>query len=121
MIINRFEDIESWKEARILVKDIYAVFSDCKDFGFRDQIQRAAISIMSNIAEGFDRGSNKGFIQFLTIARASAAEVKSLCYAARDINYLNEENSILLREKTVKVSGLINGLIQYLRKSARKY
>jgi four helix bundle protein len=120
MIINKFEDIESWKEARILVKDIYAVFSDCKDHGLRDQIQRAAISIMSNIAEGFDRGSNKEFIQFLTIARASAAEVKSLCYAARDINFLNEEKFFLFQEKAVKVSALINGFIQYLRKSDRK-
>ena len=62
MIIEKFEDIEAWKEARLLVKEIYKNFKNLKDYGFRDQIQRAAISIMSNIAEGFDRGSNKEFV-----------------------------------------------------------
>jgi len=61
MRIERFEDIEAWKEARELVKIVYSIFKNTKDFGFKDQIQRSAISIMSNIAEGFDRGSNKEF------------------------------------------------------------
>ena len=89
MKIENFEDIESWKEARNLVKQIYAQFRECKDFGFKDQIQRAAISVMSNVAEGFDRGSNKEFVQFMIIARGSVAEVKSLSYAALDIGYLD--------------------------------
>jgi len=74
MIIERFEDIE--------VKEIYQFFGDVKDYGFRDQIQRAAVSVMSNIAEGFDRGSNREFIKFLIIARGSVSEVRSLGYAA---------------------------------------
>jgi len=78
MKIENFEDIEAWKEARILVKDVYGVFGKIRDFSFRDQIQRAAVSSMTNIAEGFDRGSNREFIQFLVIARGSALEVKSL-------------------------------------------
>lgn len=69
MKIVRFEDIEAWKEARTLVKELYKIFSHGRDYGFRDQIQRAAVSIMSNIAEGFDRGSNKEFIQFLIIGK----------------------------------------------------
>ena len=76
MKISRFEDIESWKEARKLVVDVYAIFVNCKDFGFKDQVQRAAISVMSNIAEGFDRASNKEFIQFLVIARGAVSEVR---------------------------------------------
>ena len=85
MKIERFEDIVSWQEARLLVQDVYRALSTCKDFGFRDQLQRAAVSVMSNIAEGFDRGSNREFVQFLIIARGSAAEVKSLAYAGKDI------------------------------------
>ena len=89
MIIERFEDIEAWKEARTLVKEIYQFFGDVKDYGFRDQIQRAAVSVMSNIAEGFDRGSNREFIKFLIIARGSVSEVRSLGYAALDIGYID--------------------------------
>jgi four helix bundle protein len=121
MVINRFEDIEAWKDSRNLVKEVYGVFRDCRDYGFRDQIQRAAISIMSNIAEGFDRGSNKEFTQFLIIARGSVAEVKSLCYAAKDIGYVSEEKFVALQEIAIRVSGLINGFIHYLKKSDRKF
>jgi len=89
MKIEKFEDIECWKEARELLKEIYKAFSHIKDYSFRDQIQRAAISVMSNIAEGFDRGSNKEFIQFLIFPRGSVSEVKSLCYAALDLEYID--------------------------------
>lgn len=88
MKIQRFEDIESWKQARELVREVYRQFNSVKDYSFKDQIQRAAISIMTNIAEGFDRGSNKEFIQFLTIARGSMSEVKSLAYSGLDIGYI---------------------------------
>ena len=70
MKIDKFEDIESWKEARILVREIYQLFANLKDYGFRDQIQRAAISVMSNIAEGFDRNTNKEFIRETPIPKA---------------------------------------------------
>lgn len=115
MKIERFEDIESWKEARSLVKDTYAVFRDNKDYGFRDQIQRAAVSVMSNIAEGFDRGTNKEFIQFLVISRGSVSEVKSLCYAALDIGHLDESRFGFLAERCTKLINLLNGLIRYLK------
>jgi len=118
--IESFEDIEAWKEARLLVRQIYACFSDCRDYGFKDQIQRAAISIMANVAEGFDRGSNKEFIQFLIIARGSIAEVKSLSYAALDIGYITDEQGTTIQNKCLKLSNLINGFIRYLKSSERK-
>ncbi len=120
MKIEKFEDIESWKEARMLVADIYAILGGCKDYGFRDQLQRAAISVMSNIAEGFDRSSNKEFIQFLVIARGSVSEVKSLSYSALDIGYFDETKFKNVTERCTKLINLLNGLIRYLRNSNRK-
>ena len=120
MKIDKFEDIESWKEARILVKEIYHLFANVKDYGFRDQIQRAAISVMSNIAEGFDRNSNKEFIQFLVIARGSVSEVKSLIYAAMDIGYVDKNNFSVISAHCLKLTNLINGFIRYLRNTERK-
>ena len=120
MKIEKFEDIDSWKEARSLVKDVYRLFADVKDYGFKDQIQRAAISVMSNIAEGYDRGSNKEFIQFLVIARGSVSEVKSLSYAALDIGYINENVFVIITQHCLKLTNLINGFIRYLRNSDRK-
>ena len=120
MKIERFEDIEAWKEARILVKEIYGFFIRVKDYGFRDQIQRASISVMSNISEGFDRGSNKELIQFLVIARGSVSEVKSLSYAALDIGYIDESTFKKISERCYKLTNLINGFIRYLKSSNRK-
>lgn len=120
MKIERFEDIESWKEARILVKDIYKLYANIKDYGFKDQIQRAAISVMSKIAEGFDRNSNKEFIQFLVIARGSISEVRSLCYAALDVGYIDKNIFNNISERCLKLTSLINGFIRYLRTTERK-
>ena len=78
MKIDKFEDIESWKEARILVREINQLFCNIKDYGFRDQIQRAAISVMSNIAEGFDRNSNKEFIRETPIPKARRSGIGKL-------------------------------------------
>ena len=88
--IDRFEDIEAWQEARRLVQAIYALTGDgqfVKDFGLRDQIRRASVSIMSNIAEGFERGSDKNFARFLFMAKGSAGEVRSQLYIAADHGY----------------------------------
>jgi four helix bundle protein len=120
MEICCFEDIESWRDARELVRDVYVLFSSCRDYGFRDQIQRAAISSMSNIAEGFDRGSNKEFIQFLIIARGSVSEVKSLSYAAHDLLYIDEISMKRLLQRCTQLGNLINGFVRYLRNSERK-
>ena len=118
--IDRFEDIEAWKEGRLLVVDVYKALSKMKDFGFKDQIQRAAVSITSNIAEGFDRGSNKEFIQFLIIARGSASEVRSQAYNAIDLGYIDSKVFGELSARCTTISNLINGFIRYLRNSGRQ-
>lgn len=120
MKIEKFEDIDAWKEARMLLKEIYNAFSHIKDYSFRDQIQRATLSIMSNIAEGFDRGSNKEFTQFLVIARGSVSEVRSLCYAALDIGYIQKSKFDEISESCLKITNLLNGFVRYLRATNRK-
>ena len=94
MSISRFEDIRAWQEARTLTKQIYAMTKEgalSKDFGLRDQLQRAAVSVMANIAEGFDCDSHAEFARFLGFARRSAVEVQSLLYAALDAGYIPPE------------------------------
>ncbi|MBE0616968.1 MAG: four helix bundle protein [Proteobacteria bacterium] len=120
MKIERFEDIEAWKEARKLVQHVYRSLRDCRDFGFCDQMQRAAVSVMSNIAEGFNRGSNKEYVQFLVVARASASEVRSLSYAALDLAHITEADFDEISKGCVTTANLINGFIRYLRSSTRK-
>jgi len=120
MKIIGFEEIEAWKEARVLVKELYAGFTNCRDYSFKDQIQRAGISIMANIAEGFERNTNKEFINFLSIARGSCAEVKSLLYTASDIGYVDGSAFNGFHGRLNKVNGLINGFISYLKANPRK-
>ena len=94
MAIQNFEDLEIWKEARRLTQTIYQLTRDsrfAKDFGLRDQIRRAAISIMSNISEGFERGGNQEFIQFHYVAKGSCGEVRSQLYVALDQEYVDEK------------------------------
>ncbi|HIJ97011.1 MAG TPA: four helix bundle protein [Desulfuromonadales bacterium] len=119
MKIDKFEDIDAWKEARILVKSVYEAMENIRDYGFRDQIQRASISIMSNIAEGFDRGTNKEFIYFLTIARGSVAEVRSLLYAAQDIGYIEQKDGDRFQQRCSAIAKMINGFIRYLKSTSR--
>ena len=120
MRLDRFEDLDCWKAARELVALVYKGVSACRDYAFRDQIQRAAVSVMSNIAEGFDRGGNKEFLHFLTIARGSIAEVRSLSYAAADLGYIEVDSFDKLGEQCSVTKGLVNGLIRYLRGAERK-
>lgn len=115
---NSFEEIVSWKKARELNLDIYKLTNSSslfsKDFGLRDQIRRASVSISSNIAEGFERQTTKEFIRFLYIAKASAGEVRSQLYLASDLNYLSKEEFEKLKLKVSDVSKLISGLLKYL-------
>lgn len=120
MRIDRFEDIEAWREARELLKMIFSVFKPNRDYDFKGQIQRASISVMSNIAEGFDRGTNKEFIQFLKIARGSLSEIKSLCYSALDLGYIADSDFNRIMDKCNKIACLINGFIRYLKNSKKK-
>ncbi|UXP31867.1 four helix bundle protein [Reichenbachiella agarivorans] len=91
--VKRFEDLDSWKEARVFVKSIYLFLESNHriDRDTQSQLRRAALSIMNNIAEGFGRNGNKEFIRFLNIASASAAEVKSIMYVIQDLNYIQED------------------------------
>ncbi len=117
--INCFEEIEAWKNARKLVVEIYKITKQQKfsrDFGYNDQIQRAAVSIMSNIAEGYERKSEKEFIRFLYISRGSAGEVRSLLYVASDLNYIDKISFDKIFSSTVAISKQIYRLIEYLEK-----
>ncbi|MCJ7655243.1 MAG: four helix bundle protein [Dehalococcoidia bacterium] len=118
MKIERFEDIKAWQEARVLVKIIYDATKSNKnftgDYKFREQIHSAAVSVMSNIAEGFSRRSTKEFIQFLFIAKGSVAEVQSQLYVALDQSYINEEKFAELYPKSDEVARLLSGFIKYL-------
>ena len=85
------ENLYIWKESRTVVNSIYKMLSTCKDWGFRDQIQRAAVSIMNNIAEGFDSGSDAKFINYLNISKGSCSEVRSMLYLCEDFGYCSAE------------------------------
>ena len=119
MKVQRFEDLEAWQIARELANQVYKITkqeSVCRDFGFLDQIRRAAISIMNNIAEGFERGSNKDFVRFLFIARGSAGEVRSLLYLGLDQGYLTNSDFSECRDLCIRSGQIIWALIKGLRK-----
>jgi four helix bundle protein len=123
MAVKQFEDLEVWKEARRLTQIIYRLTKGekfSKDFALRDQIQRAAVSIMSNIAEGFERGGNQEFIQFLYVAKASCGEVRSQIYVALDQGYIDQKQTDELTKSFKRLSSMISNLIIYLRNSGMK-
>lgn len=115
--VEKFEDLTVWQDSRNLVNHIYQQFSTLKDWGFRDQIQRASISVMNNIAEGFERNSDKDFRRFLIIAKASCGEVRSMLYIAQDIDYISEDESVKLKGYCLKISSSLGSFIKYLEKS----
>ncbi|MEO7970596.1 MAG: four helix bundle protein [bacterium] len=120
MKINKFEDIESWKKARELTNDIYQLTTIglfVRDYGLKDQIRRAAVSILSNIAEGFERGGDKEFLQFLAIAKGSSGEVRAQLYVALDQGYLSLESFNRISKNAVEVGQLLAGLMRYLKGS----
>jgi len=117
VIIREFEEIEGWQEARILATKVYEISNRgkfCSDFGLRDQIRRASVSIMANIAEGFGRGGKTEFIRFLRISRASALETQSHLYIALDLGYLDRKDFETLHKQVISVSRLVGGFINYL-------
>lgn len=114
MNIDKFEDIHSWQKAKILTLGVYSSFRNCRDYGFRDQIQRACVSIMNNIAEGFERKSDKEFSRFLFIAKGSCGEVRSMIYLAFELGYLSKEDSRKYYDLSTDISKLISGLIKTL-------
>lgn len=114
MTIQRFEDIIAWQKSKQLALLIYNVFNTCKDFSFKDQIQRASVSVMNNIAEGFERKSDKEFKQFLFIAKGSCGEVRSMLYIAKDLGKINKANFNILFSLSEETSKIISGLIKTL-------
>jgi len=118
-LIKRFEEIRAWQEARGLVKEIYQITRQgdfARDFGLKDQIQRASVSVMTNIAEGFDDDSKAEFARFLGYSRRSAVEVQSLLYAAFDIGYIDQTNFGKLYQQAEKTKTLVGGFRHALKK-----
>jgi four helix bundle protein len=118
--IERFEEIASWRKGRELNRMIYEVSRKGefgRDYGFRDQIRRASVSIMSNIAEGFERGGDKEFAQFLSNAKGSCGEVRAQLYVAFDAGYIGQEQFDKLYAMTVEISRTISGFMAYLSDS----
>jgi len=116
--IERFEDIKAWQQARSLVKEVYQATGEgkfAKDFSLKDQIRRAAVSIISNIAEGFSRQTDKEFVQFLHIAKGSTSEVQSQLYLGLDLDYISKEEFERLYDEADQVTRLISGFIKYLK------
>ncbi len=115
-----FEEIESWQKARELTRKVYTVSNQgafTKDFGLRDQIRRASVSIMSNIAEGFERDGNREFLQFLAVAKGSSGEVRAQLYIALDQDYFDKNTFETLSAISIEIGSFSGGLTNYLRKS----
>ncbi|MDD5687768.1 MAG: four helix bundle protein [Elusimicrobia bacterium] len=121
MKIERFEDLEVWQEARKLVKMVYETINCCdkfkKDYRLVNQLTSASVSIMSNIAEGFSRHSNKEFIQFLYISKASVSETQSILYVMKDLEYINDNTFYSIYNQADKVAKMDSNLIKYLSKT----
>jgi len=111
---EKFEDLKIWQDGIEMAVDVYALFKNSKDFGFRDQIQRSSVSISSNIAEGFDRQSNNEFIRFLKIAKASCAELRTQLIIAKNAEIVLVTDEIV--EKTKLLPAMIQKMIEYRTK-----
>jgi four helix bundle protein len=114
MGIEKFEDIIAWQKAKEMTILIYNTFKDSKDFGFKDQIQRAGVSVMNNIAEGFERKTNNEFRQFLYIAKGSCGEVRSMLYLAKELNTISESAFNKIYSLAAEISKILSGLIKTL-------
>ena len=121
--IEKLEDLIVWQKSRELVREIYTLTNKgdfSKDYSLKDQIRRASVSVASNIAEGFGRGGNKEFIQFLSISKGSLYELRTQLYIAIDLEYISETEFSTLNSLIDEVGKLINGFINYLQKSELK-
>ena len=120
---KKFEEIECWKRARQLTRRVYEITNKpafAKDFGLKDQIRRASVSVMSNIAEGYDRSGTAEFVHFLATAKGSAAEVKCQLYVAADQSYIQDDDFIELSALASETGSMLAGLMKYLRASGYK-
>lgn len=122
-VFSGFEEVKAWQKAYSITLDVYKITNDgvfARDFGLRDQIRRAAVSIMANIAEGHGRKSNIEFANFLNIARGSAAEVQSHLHVARGLEYIDKDDFDRMYSETEEVSRMTLALARYLRQQAEK-
>jgi len=115
MSYHSFEELDVWKRACRLSVNIYKTFESCKDFGLKDQITRAAVSIASNIAEGCERDSVKDFVRFLNISKGSAAELRTQLYISKEIGLISSEKMNELIRELKEISSMLHGLIKSLR------
>jgi four helix bundle protein len=114
MVITKFEDITSWKKARELTNLLHSILKDNKDYNFKDQLFRALVSILNNIAEGFERNTDKELKQFLYISKGSCGEVRSMLYLALDFKYISPEQFKTSYDLSVSISQLLSGFIKKL-------
>ncbi len=115
--VKSFEDLLAWKKSRELTKGVYSAMKNVNDRGFTDQIQRAAVSVMSNIAEGFERGTRESFVNYLQIAKGSCGEVRAQLYVGLDVEYLNLETFKYLKGLTEETSKLLSSFIKKVKQS----
>lgn len=123
MLIKRFEDIEAWREARKLTIAIYKITDNAKfgkDWGMKDQIQRASVSVMNNIAEGFDSDTKTEFRRFLGIARRSCSEIQSILYIAVDLAYVEKEEFNKFYEQAEKIRRMVTSFMKYLKETQKR-
>lgn len=115
MKINSFEDIIAWQKAKLLSLAIYEIFKSCRDYSFTDQLRRAVVSVMNNIAEGFERSGDREFRKFLFIAKGSCGEVRSMLSLALGLRYISQNDYDKLSQLTIEVSKILSGLIKTMR------
>ena len=115
MPVQKFENLVAWQKSQDLAVEIYFIFTNHKDFGFRDQVCRAAVSISNNIAEGFDRSSKMDFRKFLFYGISSCSELKSMVYLAEKLNYIHTEQKVNFLNRSDEVSKIIRGLIKSIK------
>ncbi len=121
--IDRFEELEVWKVRMALCSDIYKLTNSeffSKDFGLKDQIRRSAVSVPSNISEGYERDSKRQFLYFLVIAKGSCGELRTQLMIARNLNYLDEKEFVKINEQCLSTSKQLSGFISYLKKYEEK-
>jgi four helix bundle protein len=121
MRVTKFEDLLVWQKSILLSMEIYQLYSDNNDWGFKNQIQRASVSIANNIAEGFDRSSDKEFKRFLFIALGSASEVRSMNYLAAKLVYISLDEHKVCNDHLIEISKMLNGLSRSLNRNEVKY
>jgi four helix bundle protein len=121
--ITKFEELEAWKKAREVTKKVYAMTNMgdfARDFGLKDQIRRCSVSVMSNIAEGFEREGNKEFINFLSIAKGSCGEARSQLYVALDQNFISSDDFRWADDSYNQIGKMIGGLMNYLKQTDKR-